>query len=150
MVVIVDHDQVPKLQVTCGRRCLAGDALHGAAIAKKAVGVVVDNFEARPVEDRACMGLCNGKTNSIAEALPEGTRGDLDTIGVMRFRMTGRDAVDLLSKSLSAIRPRCRTDVLYPEIFEVIHCHLVSEKVEQSVLQHAAMAVAIEKSASRD
>ena len=39
---------------------------------------------------------------------------------------------------------------MYPEIFEVIHCHLVSEKVEQSILQHAAMAVAIEKSASRD
>ena len=70
MVVIVDHDQVPKLQVTCGRRCLAGDALHGAAITEEAVGVVVDKFEARLVEDCACMGLCNGKTNSIAEALP--------------------------------------------------------------------------------
>jgi hypothetical protein len=40
--------------------------------------------------------LGNGETNGIGETLAERASGDFDTGGIMRFGVTGADAVDLL------------------------------------------------------
>jgi hypothetical protein len=58
--------------------------------------VVVDQFEAGLVEDSRRVRLGNGETDGIGETLAERASGDLDTRGIMRFRVTGADAVDLL------------------------------------------------------
>lgn len=57
MIVIIDHDQVSELQMTRSRSSLTCDALHGAAIAEEAVGVIVDDIEARLVVGSRGMSL---------------------------------------------------------------------------------------------
>jgi hypothetical protein len=96
MVVIVDGDEVAKLQVTSSRSGLAGNTLHGATITEEDVGVVVDQLVSGLVEDSRAMGLSNSQANSVAETLTERTSGDLNTRGIVRLRMARSDAVDLL------------------------------------------------------
>jgi len=93
MVVIIDHDQVTKLQVASSAGCLAGNTLHGASITKKAVGVVVDKLIARLVKDASSVLLGNGQTHGIGETLTKRTSGDLDTRCVVSFWVTRGDAV---------------------------------------------------------
>ena len=42
VVVIVDADQVAELQMASSASSFTGNTLHGTAIAKEAIGVVVD------------------------------------------------------------------------------------------------------------
>ncbi len=80
----------------------ACDTLHGAPITKEAICVVADKVIAWFVEDGSSVGLSNGKTNCVGETLPEWASGDFDTIGVVAFRMSGRDAVHFLPNVPSA------------------------------------------------
>lgn len=96
MVVVVDHDQVTKLQVTGGRGGLRGDALHGTSITEEAVGVVVDQVVSGLVEDGTGVSLGNGKTDGVGETLAERTSGNLNTGGVVGLGVTRKNAVNLL------------------------------------------------------
>ena len=96
VVVVVDADQVSELQVTSERRGFARDTLHQATIAEEAVGVVIDNVEARLVEDGTGVSLGHGETDSIADTLSQGASGDLDAGGIMGLGVAGGDAVHRL------------------------------------------------------
>lgn len=142
MVIIIDHDQVAQLQVTSGTGSFACDTLHGAPITKKAVCVVVDKVVAWFVEDGSSVGLSNGKTNCIGEPLPKWASGDFDAIGVVAFRMSRCDAVNMLPNIKSA---RTTTELIvaeaYSEIFQVIHANLVAKQMQHGILKHTAMPV---------
>jgi len=96
VVVIVDGNQVAKLQVTSSGSSLRSDTLHGASITEECVRVVVDDLEARLVECTGSLSLSNGETNSVRETLTQGTSCDFDTGCVVGFGVTGADGVDLL------------------------------------------------------
>jgi hypothetical protein len=96
VVIVVDGDQVAELQVTGHRRSLAGNALHGAAIAEEHEGVVVDQLEPGLVEDSRSVRLANGKTDGIGETLTERASGDFNAGSIVGLGVTGCDAVDLL------------------------------------------------------
>lgn len=96
MVVIVDGNEVSELQMASHRSSLAGNTLHGAAIAEEHEGVVVDQIVAGLVEDGRGVRLGDGETDGIGEALAERAGGDLNTGGIMSLRMARQDAVDLL------------------------------------------------------
>lgn len=122
---------------------LTGDTLHGAAIAEEGVGVVVEELVAGLVEDTSGVSLGNGQTNSVGETLAKGTSGDLDTGSVVSLRVTGGNAVELLPRELGQglyISTKHRT---YTEVLQVVHGEGVAEQVQQSILQHAAVAVPI-------
>ena len=96
MVVIVDGNEVSKLQVTSQRSSLAGNTLHRAAISEERVGVVVDQLKAGLVEDGSSVPLSNGETNGIGETLAQRTSCDFNARGVVRLGVARSDAVDLL------------------------------------------------------
>lgn len=55
---------------------------------RRTVGVVVDKLEAVLVEGRAEVRLRNGETDTIREALAEGTGRNLNAVGVAGLRVT--------------------------------------------------------------
>jgi hypothetical protein len=98
MVIVIDADKVSKLEVTCHTSSLTCNTFHSASITKNAICMVIDNFKARLIEYSCGMCLSNSKTNGIAEALTEWTGGNFDSGGIMRFGMSGSNAVYLLSE----------------------------------------------------
>jgi hypothetical protein len=101
MVVVVDGNQVAKLEVTSERGGLTGDTLHQATIAEEAVGVVVRDGESGLVEGGGSVSLSHGKTDGIANTLSQRTSGHLNTWGVVSLGVAGGDAVDRLDRSIS-------------------------------------------------
>ena len=93
MIVVIDGDQITKLKMTCCAGSLTRNAFHSAPIAKEHESVVVYKVKARFVEDSSSVCLCNRKTDGIGKALSKWTGGNLDTRSIMRFWMTGCDAV---------------------------------------------------------
>lgn len=69
MVIIIKTDQIAQLKMTSSASSLAGDTLHGTAIAEDAVCVVVDEAVSRLVEDSTGVGLSHGQTDGIGETL---------------------------------------------------------------------------------
>lgn len=65
---------------TCSLAC---DTFHGTAIAEETESVVVDEVEARLVEDCSRMRLRNSEPHSVRETLTEWSCRDFDTISVM-------------------------------------------------------------------
>lgn len=96
VVVIVDGNEVSELQVTSHGCSLAGNTLHSTTITEEHVSVVVDQIEARLVEDSTGVRLSHGETDGIGETLAKRTSGHLNTRGIVSLGMTRCDAVDLL------------------------------------------------------
>ena len=142
MVVVVDGNQVAELKVTGHGGGLGGDTLHGAAITEEHVGVVVEQLEAGLVVDTTGVGLSHSETNSVSKTLAERSSGDLNTGGVVSLGVTGGDAVNLLRKSVEAYH--VWLECTYTELLQVVHGQGVAEEVEQSILEHAAVSVAME------
>jgi hypothetical protein len=147
MVVIIDGNQVAQLKVTSERAGLAGHTLHQAAISEEAVCVVVDQVKAGLVEAGSSMCLGKGETDSIADTLTQRARRNLNTRSIMSFGVTRSDAVDLLESRTSSVRklPDTETAVreAYAEVLEIIHGDCIAVEVEQGILQHATMTIAI-------
>ena len=101
VVVIVDGNQVAKLQVASSGCSFACNTLHSAAIAEEHVGVVVDQLVTRLVEDSCSVRLPNSETDGIGETLAKRASRDFDTGSVVGFWVTGSDAVDLLQPEMS-------------------------------------------------
>ena len=134
VVVIVDHDQVAKLQVTSQRSRLAGNTLLSTSITEEGICVVVDQLVARLVELSSGVCLCNGKTNGVGETLTQGTGGDLNSGGVVGFWVSRGAAVDVLgnmSGDGGPLKDRVRA---YTEIAQVVDRKVVAEEVEKGVL----------------
>jgi hypothetical protein len=125
VVVVVDANQVSKLQMASHASSLAGDTLHGASITEKEKCVVVDQVEAILVVDGGGVCLGNGKTNGISEALAEWSSCDFDTWGIMRLRMT-------------------RCDAIYrAEGLDVVEANGVAKKMKKRILKHATVTIPI-------
>src|SRR5215470_7218734 len=105
--------------------CLACNTLHSTAIAKYAVSVVRNEVEARLVEHSSSVSLSNGKTNCVGKALPKRARSHLNTRCVAGFRVARGDAVDLA------------------ELLQVLYANLVSEQMEERVLEHASVSISV-------
>jgi hypothetical protein len=67
-----------------------------ASIAHEDICVVVNKLESGLVELGSSVLLGNGKTNGVSKTLAERTSGDLNAGGIVGFRVTGGDAVDVL------------------------------------------------------
>lgn len=96
MIVIINHDQVPQLQMPSSARSFASNTLHSTAITEKGKRVIVDQFKTGLIEFGSRMGLCDGKTNGVGETLAKRACGDLNTWGILCFWMTRGDAVNAL------------------------------------------------------
>ena len=88
--------------MACSAGSLASNALHGAPITKEAICVVVEELIVGLVEDSSGVSLSDSKANCVGEALTKRTSCDFDSFGVMTFRMTRSDTVDLLQRIISA------------------------------------------------
>ena len=125
VVVVVDADEVTELQVTSSGSGLTSNTLHGATVTEEEKGVVVDEVVAGLVVHGSGVCLGNSKTNGVGETLTERTSGHLNTGCVVRFRVTGCDAVDCAER------------------LQVVHAERVAEKVEEGVVEHDSVAVAV-------
>lgn len=101
VIVVVDGDKIPELEVTGSTRSFTCDTFHSAAITEEKVCVVGKEIKARLVEFSGALGLCDSQTDGIRETLTEWTSGDFYTGCVVSFGVTRCDAVDLL-RSVSA------------------------------------------------
>lgn len=96
MIIIVDHDEVPQLEMAGSTSRFTGNTLHCTSIAEEAEGMIVNELKARFVELGCSMSLRNGKTNRICETLAKRTRGDLDTWCILCFWMSRSNTINLL------------------------------------------------------
>ena len=103
------------------RCCLGGHPLHQIAVRDDAVGVVVDDVVARTIEGRREETFRDSHANTIGEALPEGTGGDVDARGVQPFWMARR------------LRPQLA------EVSQLVERQIVASDVQQTVKQGRAM-----------
>ena len=97
VVVIIDHDEVSKLQMPSGTGSFACNTLHGTSIAEETVGIVCEKVKPRLVEDSAGVSLGDGETDGVGETLTQRARGNLHSRSVMVFGMSRSDAIDRLS-----------------------------------------------------
>jgi hypothetical protein len=88
VVIIINHDEVAQLQMPSYASGLAGDSLHCAAISEETVGMVIHELESWLVEFCASFGLCNRKSYSVRETLPQRAAGNLNPWDFIGFRMT--------------------------------------------------------------
>lgn len=128
MVVIVQADQVSKLKVPGMTGSLTGNTFHSTTVTKDAVGVVVEEFVSWFVEFGTGVCLCDGKTDGIGETLTKGAGCDLDTGGIMGFRVAGCFASNLLYIVLvvifeNGIVARCETN---SEVLDVVDGEIIS------------------------
>lgn len=113
VVVVVDSNEVAELEVASQGAGLTGNALHQAAIAEEAVGVVVREGEAGLVEDGGGVSLGHGQTDGIADTLTQRAGGDLDTGGIVSLGVARSDAINSLemgnwvSAAASVSAPSC-------------------------------------------
>lgn len=110
--------------MTRKRGSFAGDTLHRAAIAEDGVCVVGEEVETWLVELGSSVHLSNGETDGVGEALTKRTSRHFNARSVVSFGMARSNAVDLA------------------EMLEIVYADLVSEQVEESILQHAGVTIA--------
>jgi hypothetical protein len=93
MVVIIDSNQVAKLQVSSNGSSLASNTFLCTPITEEHIGVVVNQVKTWLVELCSSVSLSNGKTNSVAKSLSQRTCGDFDARGVVGLGVARCDAV---------------------------------------------------------
>ena len=104
MVIVINHNEISKLQVTCCTCCFTSYSLHCTSITEKAISMVIDKLKASFVEYGCCVGLGNRKTDCIREALAERPSGDFYAFCIKNFRMAGRDAINRLRITIVILR----------------------------------------------
>lgn len=104
MVIIIDHDEIPELQVARSAGSFTSNALHSAAISKERKGMVIDELEAWLVELCSCMGLCNRKTDGVCKTLTEGTSSNFDAGCILSFGMARCNTVYSLGKESNQLQ----------------------------------------------
>ena len=99
-----------------------GDALHHAAVAEDAVGVVIDHVEALAVELGRQMLFRHGHAYGVGDALTQRAGGGLNAHGVLVLGVAGGLGAELT------------------EGLEVVDGQAVAEQVQKGVQQHRAVA----------
>ena len=98
VVVVVDGNEVTKLQVTSSAGSFACNTLHSTSVSEEDECVVVDQFKVWLVEDSAGVSLRHGETDCVGKPLTERSCGDFDAWSIVGFRVTRCDAVNCLTK----------------------------------------------------
>ncbi len=120
-VVVVEHDQLRKPQMSGERHRLVADPLHQAAVAAKDVSVVVDD---RVAELRRQHALGERHADRVAQALAERPGRRLDAARMPALGMAGGAAAEL------------------PETLDLGHRHVgIAGQIEEAVEQHRAVPV---------
>lgn len=145
MVIIIDHDEVSQLQVSCCASSFTRNTFHCTPIAKETKSMIVDYIIPRLVEYRSRVSLGNGKTNRIRETLTQRASCDLYARRIMNFRVARSDAVQSLSGRTDVSRTSLRHCIhgTHPKGFQVIQGHFIAKQMEQRIYQHASMAIPI-------
>ncbi|MCY1297160.1 hypothetical protein D9M70_465890 [compost metagenome] len=122
-VVIVEADELAKLQGASQRAGLVGDALHQATVAQKGIGVVIDNGVLGAVEASRQGALGNGHPDRIGQPLPQGTCSRFHTWGNAIFGMPRSLGMQLA------------------EVTQLRQRQVIAGKVQQRIKQHRTMAI---------
>jgi hypothetical protein len=83
VVVIIDGNEVSKLEMASKGGGLSGNTFLSASIAEEDECVVVNEVVSWLVEGGLEVSLSNGNTDSVGKTLSEGTSSDLNTGSVM-------------------------------------------------------------------
>lgn len=83
------------------RGSFASNTLHGTAITKKHVRVVVDQIVAGFVEDSCSVRLGDSETDGIGKTLAERASGDFNARSIVGLGVSRSDAVNLLRCGVS-------------------------------------------------
>ena len=94
-VVIIKGDEFAQLMGARQRARLVGDAFHQAAIAKKGIGVVIDNIVAGLIKLRGENFLCQRHTRSIGDTLAQRPSSGFNTRRFTQLGMTRRFGMHL-------------------------------------------------------
>ena len=122
LVAVIEHDELGQAQRARQGAGLGGDALHHAAVAHQAVGVMVHHGEAVAVEHGGQVLLGHGHAHGVGDALAQGAGGGLHH---------GRVAVLGMAGGLGAP---------LAELLEILHGQAIAEEVVDAVEQHGRMA----------
>ena len=122
-VVIVKHDQLAQPERACKRAGLMRDPLHQAAIARKYVGVVVDDVQVTPVEGRGQDLFRQRHAHRIGQALSQRAGRGFHARGVPVLRVPRSSRMQL------------------PEVPDLFHGDVIPAQMQHRVQQHGAMAV---------
>jgi hypothetical protein len=92
--------------------------------------------------------LGNSKTNGVREPLSQRTSGNFNAVSVVRLGVTGCDAVYRLSYRLDfeSTKRKVGWSNTDSECLDIVQRKLVSAEMEESILKHATMAVAVRSS----
>ncbi len=120
LIVVEQHDEPAELEMAGERDRLVADALHQAAVARHAIGEVVDDVVAVAAIEQP---LGERHADGIAETLAERPGGRLDAGRMAIFRVARRARAELA------------------EVLELLELHLgIAGEIEQRVEQHRAVA----------
>ena len=120
-VIVVQNDQLAELEVAGERGSFRRDAFHQVAVARDAIGVVVDDFLFAIVR-RGELSFRDRESDRIADALAERPRGHFHAGGMVELRVARRLTAQL------------------PEAFEVVQRDRVAAQIEEGVDEHRAVA----------
>ncbi len=122
VIVVVEPDQLPELEVSGERRRLVRDPLHEIAVATDEERVVVDDFLSGLVERGGEVGFGDGHADGVARSLAERAGGRLDSGRVAMLGVPGRLASPLA------------------KLLEILEGEVVPGQVEARVQQHRRVA----------
>ena len=122
-VVVVDRDKLVEPPDACKRADFVADAFHHAAIAKEAVGAVVDDLKAVAVEFRRKHLFGKRHADGVGDALTERTGRGFHPRRNADFRVPRRFAAELA------------------EILDVFDRNVIARQMQHRVLQHGAVTV---------
>ncbi len=89
VVLVVEVDNLAELEVAGNGGGFEGDAFHDVAVGDDAVGVMVDDLVAGPVEGFSQEPFRHGETDTVGQPLSERAGGDFDTRSIAALRVTG-------------------------------------------------------------
>src|SRR5688500_5541825 len=95
MIVIVEINNSPQLQMPCQRSGLRRDAFHQITVGHNSIDIRLDNFMSRFIEgaSQMCRGNCH--TNTLTESLTQWARRHFNSWGESVFWMAGCDTPKL-------------------------------------------------------
>ena len=122
IVGIINEDQIVETIVAGEGDGFAGDAFLQAAISHQGDHVMIENRVLRGVETSRRAFAGEGETHRVADPLAERAGGRFDPRGFMKFRVAGRERVQLA------------------EIFQVLAGDGVAGQMQPAVEKHRPMA----------
>ena len=117
VVLVVEVNQFAEFQVSSDRGRFEGDAFHHVTVGDDAVGEVIDDVVARPVEGFGQEALGHGQANAVRKALPQRSGCDFNAWGVATFWVSRGTRTQL------------------PECLQIVDAEVVACEVQQRVDQ---------------